>query len=257
MKKSFYKRLLRELNSQKDIPYLAKKYTLSEELLLVIYTNKVVEGTKKRFYKIKARSAKMYRKWKKGTTLMQLADKYYFPPILTGKLVLSHHGIGRKTFNSYMRDPSQIDNSRIKREIKEIRKNDIVYSPEGNDIQKERGEMGEREIAEWLADLGVEYYREDDLREMGKKKTPDFKLRTAMSYKGLDLEWIESKANFGDKKTMRENYKKQLKPYRKLFGPGMVIYWFGFVVPHQKHRDIWIANRSVMIDYGNIVVGKE
>ena len=46
---------------------------------------------------------------------------------------------------------------------------------------------------------------------------------------GLKVSWIESKANFGDIVEMKKNLSKQLVPYVKLFGKGIVVYWFGYV----------------------------
>ena len=43
------------------------------------------------------------------------------------------------------------------------------------------------------------------------------------------IEWVESKASFGDVATMADSYSKQFSPYRRRFGPGLVIYWFGHV----------------------------
>ncbi len=251
-----YKKLINELKLPEDIEKVSKRHGITREMALVLYTQNVIYDTKRRFYKIKGSSAKMYKKWTKGTSLLQLAESHYFPPILTGKLILAHHGIPRKTYNSYVRDQSLAKDPRIRREMTELVKKDIIYSEEGNQVQRERGLMAEAEIGIWLEEMGVGYYHENDLREMGHQKTPDFKLKVPIIYKGLELNWIESKASFGDRKIMRENYTKQLKPYRRLFGPGMVIYWFGFIVPYKEHQNIIIANRSVLIDYGNISVKK-
>ena len=37
-----------------------------------------------------------------------------------------------------------------------------------------------------------------------------------------------SKALFADTKTFREHLHKQLNKYKNRFGPGLVIYWFGY-----------------------------
>ncbi len=43
------------------------------------------------------------------------------------------------------------------------------------------------------------------------------------------MNWIESKALFGDEKTHAEYIESQLSSYWNRYGPGMVIYWHGFV----------------------------
>jgi len=252
MNVNYYNKIYRKIKYPGDIQRLSKEYALEEDMLLVIYTQKTTREIIKRFYKIKARSARMYREWKKGRTLLQLSEEHYFSPILTAKLVLEHHGLGRKTFNSYVRDPKLVENPRLRREIEEVVERDLLYSPRGNEVQRERGVMAEKEIADWLNDMGAEYLRENDLRKLGEGKTPDFKLKHPVVYRGMELNWIESKASFGDKWKLREDYRNQLKPYRQLFGPGMVIYWYGFVTPYREEKDIVVGNRSVLIDYANI-----
>jgi hypothetical protein len=39
--------------------------------------------------------------------------------------------------------------------------------------------------------------------------------------------------------------RKQLKPYRELFGPGMVVYWRGFLSALKTYDDIFIAGEKL------------
>jgi len=41
--------------------------------------------------------------------------------------------------------------------------------------------------------------------------------------------WVDSKATFGDPFTHEKSNEAQIKAYTSLFGPGLVIYWLGFV----------------------------
>jgi hypothetical protein len=50
-----------------------------------------------------------------------------------------------------------------------------------------------------------------------------------MMYKGHKIFWIESKASFGDAAEFKINSNKQLIPYTELFGPGVVVYWTGYL----------------------------
>ena len=43
------------------------------------------------------------------------------------------------------------------------------------------------------------------------------------------VNWIESKALFGDEETHAGYTNAQLRKYRHRYGPGLVIYWFGYV----------------------------
>lgn len=46
---------------------------------------------------------------------------------------------------------------------------------------------------------------------------------------GALVNWIDSKAMFGDGTTHSENTIKQYSTYTNRFGPGAVVYWLGFI----------------------------
>lgn len=76
-----------------------------------------------------------------------------------------------------------------------------------------------------------------DVRRCSSKgwaKTPDVKLKLPIGVvdgagKARVVNWIDSKAMFGDPDTHFAQNGDQLRGYVNRFGPGLVLYWFGCV----------------------------
>lgn len=54
-------------------------------------------------------------------------------------------------------------------------------------------------------------------------------MEVPIAVNGFVINWIESKAQFGSPDTHKRYIKEQFLSYWNRFGPGLVIYWFGYV----------------------------
>jgi hypothetical protein len=248
MKLTEYNRLLKLLKNQSDIESLAAITSYDEELLFVLYSQKVVQNATKKYYRIKHFAPKYRSVWLKGRSFLQISNKIGFPPVLTALLILKEDGISRKMYRKYLNDLDLVSDPRLKKELQEVIDNDIIYSPEGNEIQAIRGRTGEEKIHQWLEENNFQFKTEKELTD-NYEKTPDFLLKKPINVRGLDIHWIESKATFGNKSEIKKNIKNQLKPYRELFGSGMVIYWFGFITPPPMVDGILIEDRNFIFEW--------
>ncbi|MFT0899196.1 C15orf41 family protein [Candidatus Methanoprimaticola sp. MG2] len=244
MKYEEYKQLYNDLRTPADVERLSSDY--DARMLDSLFTQKTTREVKKRFYMVKNNASKMLKEWKKGRSIMELAEKNRFPPLLTAMFIFLEDGATKKEFWSYVRDPTLLESDETADEVREAVRNDIVYSPEANDRQKERGIWGEDLAHQWLDGQGITYRTEDDLRGTEFTKTPDCLLDHPVIYEGKEIYWVESKASFGDNTEFRFNARKQLVPYTKLFGPGLVVYWVGCLDDLDCPENVYVCDISVM-----------
>jgi hypothetical protein len=107
---------------------------------------------------------------------------------------------------------------------------DDDYGPSIDLIKNLIGIEYEQKLEKILVDNRLNFIKEEELREKGFDKTPDFKLDIPICLTdGTMISWIDSKATFGDEQSHTEYYESQFKYYLNRFGPGLVIYWFGYL----------------------------
>jgi len=228
MDRATYQRLLDTLVTYEDVHRVAHQEHLDEELLFVIHTHRVTRDATRRFYPVKRQMPHLASQWKRGRTMLDMARELRFPPVLLGQQMLGELGIPRKKVWGTFLHPETAPDARLRREVEQLLAADMIYSPRGMELQRERGRKGEERLQRWLEKHGIGYRTEKDLR--GKyAKTPDALLDEPIIFYGQKLTWIESKANFGDDVELRKNLKRQLGPYTELFGEGAVVYWYGYV----------------------------
>ncbi len=221
-----YQALSRELETHADIARVAREKGFDEDLLMVIYTQRVTRDATKRFYVVQNQAPRLVKQWQAGASYLSLAREWRFPPVLMAQMIERQKNTPRKAFWDGFRNPAAIPDARIRREVNEVLAEDWIYSPRGGELQRERGIRGEARLAAWLNRFGLGFRTEKDLR--GKfAKTPDALLDEPVWIDGQKVQWIESKANFGDEVELRRNLRKQLEPYVRMFGEGIVVYWYG------------------------------
>jgi hypothetical protein len=225
-----YDFIFERLSTVDDVELLHKRLGLPKELLFNILGKKIVRDTTRRFYLVKKKSKHLLNDWKGGKTILDIARELKFPPALLTSFILEQKRYSKKRIKEVMKDPDAINNSRLSKEAKEAIKYDIAYSPKSSETQSKNGKMAESNIAKWLSSNKISYLTEEDNRIIGHhNRTPDFLLEVPVTVHGKTVNWFESKASFGDPKEVQRDYKKQISDYIKYFGPGVLIYWYGYV----------------------------
>lgn len=115
--------------------------------------------------------------------------------------------------------------------------NDLLTSPLTDEYRHQIGIEKEVYLHQRLSDMGILFHSEADMREAGYSKTPDALLAYPVEIDGRIVNWIESKALFCDFPTHQTYLRDQYWPYYNRFGPGLVIYWYGFLDEISSERD--------------------
>ncbi|MFH0862106.1 MAG: C15orf41 family protein [Candidatus Altiarchaeota archaeon] len=229
MNSAEYRRIYGQLSSRDDIKRLSREEGLDEELLIVILSQKIVRNTKRTYYEIKNKAPSLLGHWMHGKKFTDIASKEGFSPVLTASLMLQHTGVSKKQFKNYLNNPETIPDKRLKQEILDAMKEELIYSPEGTRMQWGRGKDVELTVKKWLDLRRVSYVTEYDAKKGEYTKTPDFRLEAPIKVQDKWVNWVECKASFGDESEYKRDYGKQLSHYVNLFGQGMVCYWYGYV----------------------------
>ncbi|CAK9099978.1 CDAN1-interacting nuclease 1 [Durusdinium trenchii] len=200
-----------------------------------------------------------------GERVLAVAERVRFSPYLLARMVVEHaenetrsrgaageknvgRVLSRKELGAMMKDPSRISDVALREQVQECIDADPGNSPFFDRLRDTIGDEFEYLLEEKLRAHGILFQSETALRDMGMAKTPDVKLEVPIGIlpdtpeaQGRAVFWIDSKAMFGDQNTHRDNL-AQLQGYVNRFGPGMVIYWFGFVDDLHDDPDIFVVS---------------
>lgn len=147
----------------------------------------------------------------------------------------------KNQLSKLMKNPFLISDGILKEQVLQCLGYDVSYGPINDAIRHSIGLEHEQKLIECVKSCGLPYLDENDLRRRGYDKTPDVKLEAPFLYQGRPVCWIESKASFGDVESNKQYLKEQYYSYWNRFGPGIVIYWFGFVdelAEEMKNKEI-------------------
>ncbi|KAK3563759.1 hypothetical protein QTP86_034484, partial [Hemibagrus guttatus] len=197
-------------------------------------------------------------------------------PALLARLLLErfleeHQGSAssKQVLNSMLREPSLIPDVHLARHVEQCTINDCCYGPLVDCIKHAIGQEHEEILREKLRERNLSFVDENQLRAKGYDKTPDIILEVPIAVEGHIVHWIESKASFGDEQSHRTYLNEQFWSYwnsemergwqksatfvilpgsvlipfiflcsaTARFGPGLVIYWYGFIAELDCQRD--------------------
>ncbi|XP_015109223.1 uncharacterized protein C15orf41 homolog [Diachasma alloeum] len=167
--------------------------------------------------------------------IVRMAAALDFSPTLLARVILEKYLqetnplITKGDVSKCMKDTTQIQDPRLAHEIYMC----ILYDDRNGMISdafcNAIGFEYEVKLETYLEERNIPYLTEEKLKTQGYDKTPDVKLELPIAVDGFIINWIESKARFGTPSIHKTHLKEQYLSYWNRFGPGLVIYWFGFV----------------------------
>lgn len=226
MDKKTYQQIYQQLNSIEDINRLSQEFSIGTGILSNIFHQKTVQAVKKYHYQMVRRAPKMLNSWRRGDTLLEIAQKHNFPGVLIASVILKEMGYKSKTI---IKNPYILRDLRLRDEVLQAMDDDLHYSPKAHAKQSMLGKMGEDIIYKWLKDCDIDFITESQMSKAPNTKTPDFLLHEPLTINGDQVKWVESKAVFADETEHNRYHEKQFRFYEELFGTGMVVYWYGLV----------------------------
>lgn len=183
-------------------------------------------------------------------TILDMANEIGIAPVLMARLILDgfikqdklelvdKESIKTKdkiSISFLIRETHLLKDGRLASEILECCFMDEDYGPSIDLVKNLIGIEYESKLERILVQHGILFIKENELREKGFDKTPDFKLEIPICLNnGALISWIDSKATFGDEQSHSEYYENQFKFYLNRFGSGLVIYWFGYLKDIEK-----------------------
>lgn len=224
-----YSKIRDSVNSSEDVEHVSNHFSQHAGVVAVILNQKIVSNVKKSHGRISSKSKKHVLEWNRGDTILNIANRNQIPATLMASMILKEMGYSKKYINGLFKDPNKIQKQRLKDEIVQALNSDHFFSPKAHKMQTKKGKMGENIIEKWLDKHNIEYLNENELRDSGVTKTPDCVLNEPLNIDGMEVSWIESKALFGDETEHKHYSNKQFKHYDEEFGPGMVVYWYGYL----------------------------
>ncbi|GAB5369436.1 hypothetical protein AAMO2058_001404400 [Amorphochlora amoebiformis] len=194
------------------------------------------------------------RRYDSGENIVSVAESQGTSPYLLARFLVTRYlsaanpkgnGVNskvlKKDVTACARNPARIKNVRLAKELSLAVELDLHCSPYFDNIRRFIGQEYEHILLEYLHISGIPYLSEDDMKSKGFDKTPDVRLLVPISVGKHVISWIDSKASFGDQEN-HERDCKQMQQYVDRYGPGMVIYWFGFIKDLRSPRKVLVMD---------------
>ncbi|GLI68756.1 hypothetical protein VaNZ11_013209 [Volvox africanus] len=220
--------------------------TVKTETWLSIYGQEQQYKVIRSHHLHKANVVNYLARYVNGEDVLQLSADVDFPPcMLLRRMLEKIIDAPKQVIGEVLRHPDRLDSTlcpgvpapllaRLRVDVVRCVHADCCYSPLSDVAKQVTGLEYELYLQQRLVEAGLSFWSESELRQLGFHKTPDCKLKVPVAVRSRSgsehlVCWVDSKATFGDHRTHLKQVEEQYCTYVNRYGPGMVIYWFGFV----------------------------
>lgn len=241
------------------------------EALISIYSQENQYKVIKSHHVHKSKLSRYCRRYLDGEDCLEISASIDFPPCLLMRRMLEHMlQLSKQAVSDVLRNPDTLLTAlksrrvipsevitdalsptfltRLQHDIGRCAFADTSYSPFSDIARQITGLEFETLLAKKLTECGVPFWTEKELRDQGFYKTPDVRLQIPIavldqsSSKFRTVTWIDSKATFGDDRTHTQQLEQQYRTYVNRYGPGLVIYWFGYIEDLNTDVDVLLLD---------------
>ncbi|KAK9833398.1 hypothetical protein WJX81_001760 [Elliptochloris bilobata] len=252
------------------IEVLAKRSGLPFDSLACIHSQESQAAAIAPHHRVRTNITLHANRYVEGEDLLALAASTNCPPVLLLRRLLEapSFGVARTKATEALRRPALLPNlalglapstaatqpspqpaateaagqqghagvllARVQADIVRACQEDPVFSPHADAVRHVSGLEGEALLCETLRARSIAFWPEQQLRAEGFFKTPDVKLQVPLLVHGHVVNWIDSKATFGSARLHMQQSAEQYEKYVNRFGPGAVVYWFGYAAGLQE-----------------------
>ncbi len=216
-----------------EISAFAENLAISKDQALSLRSALLQQKTVYGHQAMRSRGRQIHRDYMQGMSVVELSQKYDFPPMNIFRQILSEKGWSKSKIKEYVRAPSRFS-ERERKEFEAAEEADNVSNVDQSETHL-RADVFENILADWFEEQGVRLRRQPELVkeqsvEIGRPKvTPDILFLDHVEINGQPVAWIDAKHFYGaDVGFQRKKMLKQMMRYIDEWGSGAIVFRHGF-----------------------------
>jgi hypothetical protein len=184
-------------------------------------------------HRLKSLGKELARKYRAGTSVLELSNEYDFSPMNLFRVILESMGWSKTKIKESLRNPTSMKEREL-REFEAAEAADRVASVDQSETQV-KADLFEDILADWFLDQGIRLRRQPEMvkeqsEALGRPvRTPDLLFLDHVYINGHPVAWIDAKHFYGaDVDFQRKKMKKQMNRYIEEWGSGAIMFRHGF-----------------------------